>query len=265
MPATDYNTGCGDVALSFYQMMAACIVGYSDHYRLNLLEVSGDCIDLHDLVDCDINHVEAERLLVENAFALDECSRLALKVFNSTSAINDYSECGEVPQTFLQMLARTLVGYHDISGVMHYRINTISTTDHCDTLTDLLDCDTNDIEAERMIVENLFCLDDCDRLAIKIFNNVGAIQGEGVEVDYNTSCTTFPQSFLQMLARCIVLYGDAYKLNIMEETDNCDDLTDFWTCSNNHIDPERALVENLFATDECGHLALKWFNNSGEA
>jgi hypothetical protein len=44
--------------------------------------------------------------------------------------------------------------------------------------------------------------------------------------------------------------------------DDCEDLHAFWTCNNNHIDPERALAENVFALDNCGNLALKWF---GEA
>jgi len=82
--------------------------------------------------------------------------------------------------------------------------------------------------------------------------------------DYSTSCGELPQSFIQMLANCIVGYNGHYHLNLIGTTDDCDDLTDFWTCANNGIEPERALVENLFALDECGRLGLKVFVNQGE-
>ena len=269
--ATDNTTGCGSVALSFYQMLASTIVGYVDiagvtHYRINGLEVSGDCVDLHDLLDCNINHWSPERQLVENVFALDDCAdHMALKTFTNSSVNVDYSECGEIPKTFIEMLARTIHGYHDIAGVMHYRINSFVETGNCDDLVDLLLCPVNDIEAERMLVENLFSVDTCDRLGIKLFTNVGAgDQRDTVVTDYSISCTTEKQSFLQMLARCIVQYSNTYRLNIIKVESTCDDAVDFWTCSNNHIDAESAMVNNLFATDECGHLALKWFTNTGE-
>jgi len=71
-----------------------------------------------------------------------------------------------------------------------------------------------------------------------------------------------------MLAACIVGYDDLagvrhYYLNVIGTTENCDDLEDLMNCDRNSIDPERMLVENLFATDECGHLALKMLANSG--
>ena len=89
MAAEDFSTPCGVVPVSIVQMLAACIVGYHDiagimHYRLNVLEVTGDCDDLHDLVDCNTNAIEPERLLVENIFALDECGRIAIKIFNNS-------------------------------------------------------------------------------------------------------------------------------------------------------------------------------------
>jgi len=264
--ATDNMTGCGSVALSWIQMMAASIISNDSIYRLNLLEVSDPCASLHDLVDCNTNHIEPERLLVENTFALDDCSSLmALKVFSNESASTDYSECGEIPKTFLEMLARTIVGFHDLVGNLHHYINVESQTDNCDDITPLLTCTTNAIEAERMLVENLFATDTCDRLLLKVFNNSGAAQSQDDPTDYDIACTETPQSLYQMLARCIVLHGDQYRLNIVEVTDNCDDITSFWTCSNNHLDPEEALVENLFTTDTCDNLAIKWFNNEGEA
>ena len=269
--ATDSTTGCGSVALSFYQMLASTMVGYVDlagltHYRINALEVAGNCVDLLDLLDCDINHMAPERQLVENVFALDTCAdHMALKTFTNSSISTDYEECAELPKTFIEMLARSIVGYQDIAGVTHYRINTFVETDTCDTLIDLIDCDINDIEAERLIVENLFATDACDRLGLKIFANSGeAGQTGAVVTDYSVSCTTLKQSFLQMLARCIVLGDGAYKLNVLKVESTCDDVVDFWTCANNHIDAESAMVDNLFATDQCGHLALKWFTNTGE-
>lgn len=77
-----------------------------------------------------------------------------------------------------------------------------------------------------------------------------------------------------MLANCIVGYPcnlagvTSYRLNFLCAFDECDDLTSYWTCHNN--DPmndeiaERALVENIFALDECGNLGIKAFINLGE-
>jgi len=85
---TDYSTECGSLPLSFIQMLAACIVGYDGHYYLNILGTSEHCDDLDDLVDCNTNQIESERLLVENVFALDECGRLGLKMlWNQGSAV----------------------------------------------------------------------------------------------------------------------------------------------------------------------------------
>jgi hypothetical protein len=264
MAVTDNHTECGSLPVSFYQLLASCIVGYDGHYRLNLSELSGDCADLHDLESCGTSHIDTERKLAENVFAVDECDRLTLKVFvNSSDLASDYGICAELPQTFLEMLAKCVVGYDDIAGVRHYWLNTITFTGYCDDMTPLLDCDTNAIEAERLLVANIFGVDSCDFPAIKIIHNLGA-EDPGSVTDYTTGCEEEPQSFLQLLARCIVLYGDVYKLNTIEVETNCDDLTDFWTCNNNHIDPERALCENVFAIDECGNLALKIFTNTGE-
>jgi hypothetical protein len=256
--ATDYKTGCGAVPLSFLQMLGASIVGYHDvagvlHYRLNGVEVAGSCGDLSDFLECDTSHIDPERQLVENTFTTDACSFLAWKVFdNSDNDWTDYSECGEVPQTFIQMLARAIVTYATLN-----RLNAVIDSGACASLTALLNCTTNQIEAERLLVTNLFAKDDCDRLLIKLFANSSTM------TDYHTECTDSPQSFYQLLARCIVLYDGHYYLNTASVTSECDDLHAFWTCANNHIEPERALVENIFATDSCGNLALKIFNNSG--
>ena len=91
-----------------------------------------------------------------------------------------------------------------------------------------------------------------------------AIGGCLASTDYSTLCDQLPQSFIQMLANCIFKYEGHYVLNLLTCTDYCDDLEDFWTCANNGIEPERALVENLFALDECGRLGIKIFINLGK-
>jgi hypothetical protein len=257
--ATDYTTGCGSVALSFIQMLASTIFGYHDiagvlHYRINGLQYADECTELSDFLDCDLSHIDHERLIVENTFALDDCGYLAWKVFhNSDVDWTDYSECGEIPQSLIDMLAHCIVTY---SG--GNKINAIIDTDACTEVIQLLDCNVNAIESERLLVANVFAVDDCDRLLIKFFANSSAM------TDYNTQCTEAPETFYELLARCIVLYNGHYYINTATVTGNCDDLHAFWTCANNHIDPERALVENVFATDDCGNLALKIFNNQGE-
>ena len=256
--ATDYTTGCGDVALNFIQMIASTIRGYASidgitHYRINGLWYTDACAEVSDFLECDTSHIDPERQLVENTFALDDCGLLAWKLFSPTDQTwTDYSECGEVPQSLIQMLARCIVTY---AG--HNKVNAITATAECTEVTALLDCSVNAIESERLLVANIFAVDDCGRLMIKLFANTSTM------TDYNTQCTEAPESFYELLARCIVLYDGHYYLNIASVTGNCDDLTAFWTCANNHIEPERAIVENLFTTDDCGNLALKVFNNSG--
>lgn len=263
--ATDYTTECGAVPMSFIQMLASTIRGYRDiagvtHYRINALEAADDCDETYGPpLDCDTSHIDPERQLVEGVFALDDCGLLALKAFiNSTEDPTDYEECGEMPQTFIQMLARCIVTYNSSN-----KINVVTKTDNCDTLEDLIDCITNNIESERLLVKNLFALDECGYMCLKIFSNSGGVE-TGTTTDYTTECVDMAQSFYQLLARCIVLYDGQYMLNVLKVSGNCVDLLDFWTCANNHIPPERALVENLFVIDECGHLAIKWFNNQGE-
>ena len=257
--ATDYNTECGSVPLSLIQMLASTIVGYNDisgvtHYRINALEYADACAELTAFGDCDTGHIEPERHLVENVFALDDCSRLAIKLFaNSDNDWVDYEECGEVPQSLIRMLFRCIVTY---SG--GNKINSVIETAACTEVIQLLDCDLNNIESERLLVNNIFTQDDCGNLLVKLFANTSTM------TDYNTQCTDYPQSFMQLLARCIVLYDGNYYLNVASVSGYCGDLLDFWTCSNGHIDPERALAENIFATDSCGNLAVKIFNNQGE-
>lgn len=256
---TDYSTACGDLALTWLQMMASTIRGYQDiagvtHYRLNTVTASDNCSALTGLLTCATSHIESERQLVENTFALDACGYLQQKIFsNQDNDWTDYGDCGEMPQSFLQMLARTIVLYGD-----SYMINAVIDGDLCTEVTALLDCTTNQIESERLLVNNVFATDDCGNLLIKFFSNSSTM------TDYHTQCNDMPESFYELLARCIVLYDGHYYINVAYVTGYCTDLIDFWTCAINHIPPERALAENVFAEDSCGNLALKIFSGYGE-
>jgi hypothetical protein len=258
MAVTDYNTACGELPQSFIQMLANLIVGYHNiagllPYRLNGTFTQVACTSLEVAPDCNHSHIEEERVLVESLFGLDDCGRLTMKVISNTSDWTDYSDCGETPQSWIRMLARCVVIYGDTT-----KLNAITDNAACTELTQLLDCDVNNIESERLLVTNVFAEDDCGNLLLKMVADTSTM------TDYHTECTELHQSFMQLLARCIVLYDGHYRLNIAAVTGYCDDLYDFWTCAINHIDPERALYENIFATDTCGNLAIKWYNNQGE-
>lgn len=82
--------------------------------------------------------------------------------------------------------------------------------------------------------------------------------------DFSTDCGDMPMTFHQMLAATLVVYeyAEGQFVTVFNEIcfgDTCDDLTPFWNCNNNHIEPERAMVENGFALDDCGNLARKVF------
>lgn len=86
---TDYSTSCGSMPMTFMQMLAATLVKYTcdentDQVRLNLIPQFAYCDTLTSYWDCDnngdVSTEGAERALVENAFALDECGNLGLKV-----------------------------------------------------------------------------------------------------------------------------------------------------------------------------------------
>lgn len=241
-------------------MLASTIVGYHDiagalHYRINSIQTADSCTELSDPTDCDLQHIDPERWIVENTFWVDECSYLSWKVFsNSDNDWEDYSECGEVPLTLIELLSRCIYTYGGIN-----KLNAVIDAAACTEVTALLDCSTNNIESERLLVSNVFAKDDCSNFLIKFLANSSTM------TDYTTGCVEEPQTFYQLLARCIVLYDGHYYINVASVNGYCDDLHDFWTCANNHIDPERALVENVFAVDDCGNLALKIFNNQGDS
>jgi len=259
---TDYETPCGDLPLTWLQILASTIVGSVDlagvtHYRLNALAVAADCSDLVDFPTCATNHIEAERLLVENTFGLDDCGFLLTKfITNSDNDWTDYGICAEMPQSFIEMLAKCIVNY-TTGGAEHSFINAVFDGGECEEVEPLLDCNVNQIESERLLVQNVFAVDDCGHELIKFFSNASTM------TDYHTPCGDMPESFYELLARCIVLYDGHYYINVAYVSGNCDDLVDFPTCAINHIEPERALAENVFATDACGNLALKMYYNSG--
>ena len=169
----------------------------------------------------------------------------------------DYTTgCGDFPLTFIQMLASTIVGYADLAGVTHYRINGIETADECAGLTSFLTCPLSHIEAERQLVENTFAIDDCGTyLAWKVFHN-----SDTDWVDYD-DCNDPIQSFIQMLARTIVTYSGTNMINAVIDADSCAEVSPLLDCVVNQIDSERLLVENVFATDDCGNLLIKFFGN----
>jgi hypothetical protein len=171
--------------------------------------------------------------------------------------MTDYhTECGNVPLSFIQMLASSIVGYHDIAGVLHYRINGLEASDNCSGLTDPLTCDLSQIEEERRLVEDTFALDACGRLAWKVFSN-----SDNDWTDYG-DCGELPQSFIRMLARTIRTYNSINRINAVIETDACTAVTALLDCDMNLIESETLLVNNLFATDDCGNLLVKFFANS---
>ena len=67
-------------------MLANCIVEYDGHCMLNVTYCFDTCDELVSCVTCDEQGIDAERLLVEKLFALDECGNLALKLFVNTGA-----------------------------------------------------------------------------------------------------------------------------------------------------------------------------------
>jgi hypothetical protein len=262
MAITNYTTACGSLPLSFIQLLAATIYGYHDiagnlHYRINSVGETDECSTLTAFGDCELSHIEPERLLVENVFALDSCDLMSLKVFdNDYNDLTDFTDCGAMPQSFIQMLARCIVT-HDDSQWLNTMVHASTA---CTDMTPAYECSSTSLTdevAESILVGNLFAYDDCDLLGIKMIENSSTM------TDYHTECEVLPQSFYQLLARCVVLHAGHYRLNVAFVSDGCTLLHAFWSCDNNHTLPERALVENIFAIDSCGNLALKLFANTG--
>lgn len=79
-----YKTPCGVEPLSFWQMLASCIItDESGNTYLNCVATSGDCNDYTPLLSCPNNDQDLEHVIVDNAFVIDECGHLALNLFAS--------------------------------------------------------------------------------------------------------------------------------------------------------------------------------------
>ena len=83
--------------------------------------------------------------------------------------ITDYSvPCGQLPKTFIEMLAACMV----VSGGV-VRLNLIPTAGVCTGLTDFWTCanngNMNAETAEAALVANVFGVDACGHLGLKVF------------------------------------------------------------------------------------------------
>lgn len=87
----------------------------------------------------------------------------------------DYSTpCGEIPQSFFQMLVNSIVSYVDAQGHTHCYLNLIYQSAYCDSMGhECIDCNNNSLDPERILVNNLFALDECGRLGLKVLLNLG--------------------------------------------------------------------------------------------
>lgn len=82
--------------------------------------------------------------------------------------------------------------------------------------------------------------------------------------DYAPACGDLALKFMELLSQCVIEYDGHYYLNTIYNTAVCDSITPFITCQNNHLTPDEVL-QNIFALDECGNLAVKLFLNLGSA
>lgn len=86
---SDYHTPCGNLSPSFIQMLASCLYRYTcgqnvGQVRINFLCAFDGCDHLSAYWTCanqGVTPEQAERALVEEAFALDECGNLGVKAF----------------------------------------------------------------------------------------------------------------------------------------------------------------------------------------
>lgn len=70
---------CNLPPLTFMQALAAAIVKVNGVPMLNIIPIEADC-SAHGDIDCDENVFDAEAFVVQNAFVVDNCGRLALKM-----------------------------------------------------------------------------------------------------------------------------------------------------------------------------------------
>jgi hypothetical protein len=91
------------------------------------------------------------------------------------TTFTDYSTpCGYPQQSFFQMLVNSMISAHDDQGNLHCYLNILYDMEYCDSEAPCLTCTNSVDDPERFLVENLFALDECGRLGIKMMLNLGA-------------------------------------------------------------------------------------------
>lgn len=94
-----------------------------------------------------------------------------------TPTFTDYStECGQIKQSFFQMLANSVVSSVDDQGHTHCYLNLLYDGEWCDDLGTCFDCDRQGEDPETFLVNNLFALDECGHLGMKVVLNYGSGQ-----------------------------------------------------------------------------------------
>jgi hypothetical protein len=84
----------------------------------------------------------------------------------------DYpSECGTGPSTFLELLANCIVTYNG-----HQYLNILYSSASCDDMEDFETCGNPILDPDAALSGNLFALDECGRLGIKMLLNTGTGQ-----------------------------------------------------------------------------------------
>lgn len=83
--ATDYSLPCGQLPRSFIEMVAACLVNSGGTTYINMIPSNGSCSGLTDFWTCanngNMNAETAEAALIANAFGIDACGHIGLKIF----------------------------------------------------------------------------------------------------------------------------------------------------------------------------------------
>ena len=77
---------CGKLPLTLIQALAACLVTSSGTTYVNTIEAAGACDGLTSFWTCANNGTDPESAIVANAFALDECGNLAIKIYKNTGS-----------------------------------------------------------------------------------------------------------------------------------------------------------------------------------
>jgi hypothetical protein len=74
---------CGVPPLSFFQMLAACVVRDTATGRTALnvdWDLSGLACGCEQVMECNTSHLDPERFVVQHVFELDPCGLMRLKL-----------------------------------------------------------------------------------------------------------------------------------------------------------------------------------------